>query len=78
MITTKGQVINMTGYETKTMKRLFEQYAEENNRICKEEAEMTKKLIVREVYSRIKRSFDMLENATEEEAAQIYKQFIEW
>lgn len=68
----------MTGYETKTMRKLFEQYAEENTRICKKDAEMTKKLIVREVYSRIKRSFDMLETASEEEATQIYKQFIEW
>ena len=69
----------MTGYETKTMKRLFEQYQEENSRIDEKDRELTKKLIYREIYRRVKRSLDALDKAeSEKEAEQIYKQFIEF
>ena len=69
----------MTGYETKTMKRLFEQYQEENSRIDEKDKELTKKLICREIYRRVKRSLDALDKAeTKKDAEQIYKQFIEF
>lgn len=69
----------MTGYETKTMKRLFEQYQEENSRIDEKDKELTKKLICREIYRRVKRSLDALDKAeSKKEAEQIYKQFIEF
>ena len=69
----------MTGYETKTMKRLFEQYQEENSRIDEKDRELTKKLICREIYRRVKRSLDALDKAeSKKEAEQIYKQFIEF
>lgn len=69
----------MTGYETKTMKRLFEQYQEENSRIDEKDRELTKKLICREIYRRVKRSLDALDQAeTKKDAEQIYKQFIEF
>ena len=69
----------MTGYETKAMKRLFEQYQEENNRIDEKDKELTKKLICREIYRRVKRSLDALDQAeSKKEAEQIYKQFIEF
>ena len=69
----------MTGYETKTMKRLFEQYQEENSRIDEKDKELTKKLICKEIYRRVKRSLDALDQAeSKKEAEQIYKQFIEF
>lgn len=69
----------MTGYETNTMKRLFEQYQHENGRINVKDKELTKKLICREIYRRVKRSLDALDQAeTKKDAEQIYKQFIEF
>ena len=69
----------MTGYETKTLKRLFKQYQEENSRIDLKDKELTKKLICREIYKRVKNSLDALDEAkSEKEAEQIYKQFIEF
>ncbi len=64
-------------YRTMSLEQLFDAYAFENNRICKEDAEKTKKLITLELYRRLKASLDSLEFATEDEAAQICKQFIE-
>ncbi len=64
-------------YKTMSLKQLFAGYAFENGRICKENAEKTKKIITSELYRRLKFSLDSLETATENEATQIYKQFIE-
>ncbi len=64
-------------YRTMSLKQLFAAYAFENDRVCKEDAKKTKKLITLELYRRLKVSLDSLELATEDEAAQLYKQFIE-
>ena len=60
------------------MEQLFKAYQFENDRINKEDSAFTKKAIVKEVYRRIKASFDFLEEAdTEDEALKIFKQFLE-
>lgn len=60
------------------MEQLFKAYQFENDRINKEDSIITKKAIVKEVYRRIKASFDFLEEAdTEDEALKIFKQFLE-
>ncbi len=64
-------------YKTMSIKQLFAAYASKNNRICKEDAKNTKKLITLELYRRLKVSLDSLEDATEDESVQIYNQFIE-
>lgn len=64
-------------YRTKSLEALLKAYAFENDRINKEESEVTKRLIVNEVYARIKDTFDLLEDATESDVPQIYKQLIE-
>lgn len=59
-------------YRMKSLEELFLAYQFENDRISKEDADVTKKLIVDELYRRMKYSIDMLENAeTEEEAKRI-------
>lgn len=65
-------------YRTKSLEELLKAYAFENGRINKEDSKTTKKLIVNEVYARIKDTFDLLENATESDAQKIYKQLIEY
>ena len=64
-------------YRTKSLEALLKAYAFENDRINKKDSETTKALIVNEVYSRIKDTFDSLEDATESDVQQIYKQLIE-
>lgn len=64
-------------YRMKSLKGLLKAYAFENDRIDKKDVETTKKLIVNEVYARIKDTFDLLEDATESDVQQIYKQLIE-
>ena len=66
-------------YRTMTIEQLFKAYQFENDRINKEDAEITKALIVKEVYRRVKSSFTMLDEATtEEQAKKIAKQFVEF
>ena len=62
-------------YRTKSLKELLEAYRFENNRINKEDAEVTKVYIINEVYARIKDTFDWLENGTDVES--VYEQLIE-
>ena len=64
-------------YEMKSIEQLFKDFAFENGRICCEDARNTQKAIVLELYRRLKDSLDRLEHADEDEAAQIYRQFIE-
>ncbi len=63
-------------YRVKSLKELIDGYAHEVGRINQQDRETTQKLIVNEVYSRIKDTFDML-NADPDAADQIYKQLIE-
>ncbi len=64
-------------YQMKSIEQLFAAYAFENDRICRKDAEITQHEIVKELYRRLKVSLNMLETASETEAKQIYKQFIE-
>lgn len=64
-------------YRMKSIEQLFAAYAFENVLICRKEAEFTQREIAKELYRRLKVSLDMLETSTEDEAKQIYKQFIE-
>lgn len=64
-------------YKMKSIEQLFAAYAFENSRICREDAEITQHEIAKELYRRLKVSLNMLETANEDEAKQIYKQFIE-
>lgn len=67
----------MSNYKVKTIEQLFCGYAFENGRTCKEDADLTKRLIVRELYRRLKVSIEFLDEAqTEQEAKKIYEQFI--
>ena len=62
-----------------TIEQLFTAYQFENDRINKEDADITKANIVKEIYRRVKASFTMLDEATtEKQAKQIAKQFIEF
>ena len=62
-------------YRTKSLIELLEAYRFENNRINKEDAEVTKVYIINEVYARVKDTFDWLENGADVES--VYKQLIE-
>lgn len=62
-------------YREKSLKKLIEAYSFENDRTNKEDANITKKYIVNEVYARIKDTFDRLEEGADPES--VYKQLIE-
>ncbi len=63
-------------YRTKSLKELINCYAHEVGRDDQKNKETTQRIIVNEVYARIKDAFDMLD-ADPEAADQIYKQLIE-
>ena len=66
-------------YRKMSIEQLFKAYQFENDRINKDDANITKALIVKEVYRRVKSSFNMLDDATtEEQAIKIAKQFNEF
>lgn len=63
-------------YRTKSLKELINCYAYEVGRDNQKDKETTQRLIVNEVYARIKDTFDMLDSDPDA-ADQIYKQLIE-
>lgn len=68
----------MNGYRFKPLKTLFTNYADENTRVDKRDAGVTKKLIRDELQRRLRSSLQMLDAAgSQSEVEQIYKQFIE-
>ncbi len=68
----------MNAYQTKTMERLFRDYAHENGRKSQSDAAETKKRITNEVYRR-KVALELLEQDDWDSAEQTYKQFLgEW
>ena len=67
----------MNPYQTRSIKQMFNIYADENGRICKKDARVTKQLIAAELNRRVQHALRQLSEATEEDVAQIYKQFIE-
>ena len=64
-------------YMQKTIEELIEMYADENNRVNKEDAIQTKKLIVNEIYSRVKRTFDVLDFNEDVNVKSLYQEFIQ-
>lgn len=64
-------------YMQKTIEELIEMYADENNRVNKEDAIQTKKLIVNEIYSRVKRTFDVLDFNEDVNIKSLYQEFIQ-
>lgn len=64
-------------YMQKTIEELIELYADENNRVNKEDAIQTKKLIVNEIYSRVKRTFDVLDFNEDVNVKSLYQEFIQ-
>ena len=71
----EGKMNRPMNYRTKSLKKLLESYSFENGRINNEDAELTKLLIVSEVYTRIKDTFDWLDDGVDVET--VYKQLIE-
>ncbi len=71
----EGTMNRPMDYRTKSLKKLLESYSFENGRINNEDAELTKLLIVSEVYARIKDTFDWLDDGVDVET--VYKQLIE-
>ena len=68
----------MNGYRFKSLKTLFTNYADENTRVDKRDACVTKKLIRDELQRRLRSSLQMLDEAeSQAEVEQTYKQFIE-
>ena len=63
-------------YQAEPLKELILQYAHEADRIDQKDKEDTQKLIVLEVYARIKDVFDLI-NSHPESAERIYSQFID-
>ena len=64
-------------YMQKTIEELIEMYADENNRVNKDDAIQTKKLIVNEIYSRVKRTFDVLDYNVDVNVNSLYQEFIQ-
>ena len=62
-------------YRTKSLKQLLEAYAFENDRINREDAEITQKYIVNEIYARVKATFDFLDDGATVES--VYNQLVE-
>lgn len=63
-------------YRTKSLRELIDGYAHEVGRDNIQESEATKRLIVLEVYARIKDTFDMLDRDPDA-VEQVYRQLIE-
>ena len=63
-------------YRTKSLKELLLCYADEAGRIDRKDKALARRLIVFEVYSRVRDTFDMLD-ADAESAEQIYRQLTE-
>lgn len=64
-------------YMQKTLKELFEMYAYEKDRNNKEDAEITQRKIVTEVYERINKVFRLLDNNENINIESLYAEFIQ-
>ena len=68
----------MDKYRLKSIRTLFHNYADENNRIDRTDAEETQQRIRNELQRRLQTAITLLETAkTDADAEQIYKQFVE-
>ena len=56
-------------YRTKSLKYLFEIFSFENGRESTEDAEITKRYVVNEIYARVKESIDWMEAGADVEEA---------
>ena len=61
----------------KTLKELIEMYADENNRINKDDAKVTQKIIVNEVYERINKVFRILDSGETVNIESLYNELIQ-
>lgn len=68
-----------TGYETRSIESLFMAYQFENDRINKEDAAITKRLIRAELHDRINRALAILDTIDDENRVHRFyeKQFIQ-
>lgn len=67
----------MNRYKTASMEKLFLMYEHENNRRNQQEKNITQSNVVKEVYRRTKKVFDILDNIeTEYDTKVLYEQFI--
>lgn len=68
-----------TGYETRSIESLFMAYQFENDRINKEDAAITKRLIRAELYERVNRALRILDTIDDEARVHRFyeKQFIQ-
>lgn len=67
----------MNRYKTASMEKLFLMYEHENNRCDQKDKKVTQSNIVKEVYRRTKKVFDILDNVeTEHDTKVLYEQFI--
>lgn len=68
-----------TGYETRSIESLFMAYQFENDRINKEDAAITKRLIRAELHDRINRALSILDTIDDENRVHRFyeKQFIQ-
>lgn len=64
-------------YMQKTLKELIEMYADENNRINKDDAKVTQKIIVNEVYERINKVFRVLDSEETINVESLYNELIQ-
>jgi hypothetical protein len=64
-------------YMQKTLKELLEMYADENTRINREDAEITQGFIVNEVYARVKKVFDVLDNNENVNIESLYAELLQ-
>lgn len=68
-----------TGYENRTIEFLFTAYQFENDRINKQDAATTKRLIRAELHDRINRALDILDTITDDTRVHRFyeKQFLQ-
>lgn len=64
-------------YQQKTIKELFAMYADENNRINREDAENTQKHIVNEMYERLNKVFRVLDSGEAVNVESLYNEFLQ-
>ena len=64
-------------YRTWSIRQMFMAYADENDRICRKDAETAQREIEKELRRRLEASLVMLRTADEAAARQIYTRFVE-
>lgn len=63
-------------YRRYRLEDLLEVYADENQRVNREDAYKTQKLVVNELYMRLKTALDLLDECEPDEVNQIIRQYM--